>query len=403
MLSGALKKPLVFRNIAAFIVMTSLFGLVLILTEQLRWLPSPWPTAVRRVLFGMLLVLSSVCFVLFALGSAFQIRRLCRSDALREQEDAMRTLRHVIITPMTYLLSAVWAWAWIGGYSPQRYGAALVDFFVTSYIIGFVYHAVRSFRRAQSARAMQTTGGNLSAASATPRIAAPRSRVTLRRLRFNLRRLAWDVLWKWFYRRRLSPLNRSLCQAILSGNANNVEIFLRRGADANLRLYYNSPLLILSAGEGQEEIVRLLLDAGADINAVSSLTEATALAFAAIKGLPSVVRLLLERGAAVDAPSGSGATPLTHAASEGQTECVRLLLTHHADVNAATNRGMTALMFAAHRGNEEAVRLLLDASADTDARSQSGRTALDWAEKSQHQAVVELLRQRQSNTGAAND
>lgn len=215
----------------------------------------------------------------------------------------------------------------------------------------------------------------------------------LRRLRFNLRRLAWDALWKWFYRRRLSPLNRSLCQAILSGNANNVEIFLHRGADADLRLYYNSPLLILSAGEGQEEIVRLLLDAGADINAVSALTEATALAFAAIKGRPSVVRVLLERGAAVDMPSGSGATPLTHAASEGQTECLRLLLAHHADVNAATRRGMTPLMFAAHRGDEEAVRLLLDAGADAGARSQSGRTALVWAEKGQHQAVMDLLRQ----------
>lgn len=394
-LSSALKRPLVFRSLAAFIVLTSLLGLVLILTEQLRWLPSPWPATVRHALFDILLVLSSSCFVLFAFGSAFQIRCLCRRDARLEQKDAMKTVRHVVIVPVTYLLFIFWTWAWLGGHSPHRYGAAVVDFSVAHYIIGFVYYAVRSFRQARAIRTPGATDGSSPTVSDPRRNPMSRSHVALRRLRFDLKRLAWDVSWKWFYRRHLSPLNRSLCQAILSGNANNVEIFLRRGADANLRLYYNSPLLILSAGEGQEEIVRFLLDAGADINAVSSLTEATALAFAAIRGRPSVVRVLLERGATVDMPSGSGATPLTHAASEGQTECLRLLLAHHADVNSATRRGMTALMFAAHRGDEEAVRLLLDAGADTGVRSQSGRTALVWAEKGQHQAVVDLLRQTQ--------
>ena len=389
-LARVLKKPLVFRGIAALIVMTSLLGLVLILTEQLRWLTPPWPMPVRRVLFHVLLALSSAWFLLFASGSVFQIRRLCRGKAFREQEDPMKTLRHIVITPVTYLLSALWAWAWLGGHSPHCYGAALIDFFVATHVVTFVYYTGRSFRRAR-------------AASVTPRTAAPRSSAALRRLRFNLRRLAWDALWKWFYRRRLSLLNRSLCQAILSGSANNAEIFLRRGADANLRLYYNSPLLILCAGEGQEEIVRLLLDAGADINAVSALTEATALAFAAIKGRPSAVRLLLERGADANAPSGSGATPLTHAASEGQTECLRLLISHHADVNAATKRGMTALMFAAHRGDEEAVRLLLEAGANTEARSQSGKTALVWAEKGQHQGVIGLLQQKPSSAGVVND
>jgi len=386
-----------------FIGTPFLLGLFLVLTEQLRWLPSPWPIAVRRVFFGLLFVLSSVCSVVFGLLSAFQVYYLRRNKAALASLNDMTILQRGIFTPATYFLAALWAWAWLGEHSPRRYGAAMVDFFVASYIVGFAYYTVGGFRQARAARAARTGGGNMSTVSTAPPYAVNGRRVTFRRLRFNLWRLAWEIWWKAFRKRRLLPLDRALCQAVLSGNVNNVEVFLRRGANANLRLLYGWPLLVLSAGDGHIEVVGLLLGAGASINAISPLTGTTALAHAAMKGHQAVVRLLLEHGAAVDAPTNSGATPLILAASESQTECVRLLLAFRADVNAATKRGMTALMFASRQGNEEMTQALLDAGADPNARTRSGRTALIWAEKGGHQAVTMVLQQRQSAVPEAKD
>jgi hypothetical protein len=400
-LHRALQKRLVLRSVQAFILTAGLLGIVLILTEQLRWLP--WPMPVRRVLFALLFVLSSVCTVVFGFGSAFQVYYLRRNREAREKMDGMKIVQQIVITPATYFLSALWAWSWLGGNTPRRYGAVLVDFFVASNIVGFAYYMVKAFRQAGAARAARAAGGNESIVATAPRHAANGSRITFRRLQFSLRRVAWEVWWKASRKRRLSPLDRALRQAVLTGNVNNVEVFLHRGANANLRLLYNSPLLVISAGDMPAQIVRLLLDAGADINAASPLTGTTALAHASMKGHQDVVRLLLEQGAVVDAPTNSGATPLIFAASEGHIDCVRLLLAFHANVNAATKRGMTALMYAARQGSVEMAQALLNAGADADARTRSGRTALVWAEKGNHQTVAMLLQQRQSVALEAKD
>ena len=76
---------------------------------------------------------------------------------------------------------------------------------------------------------------------------------------------------------------------------------------------------------------RLLIEKGADLNAK---TDATPLHLACRSGRNEIVALLLESGAEVDARTESGRTPLHVAASKNSLDVARLLIKHgaHTDV-----------------------------------------------------------------------
>ena len=114
----------------------------------------------------------------------------------------------------------------------------------------------------------------------------------------------------------------------------------------------------LAAGRGMAAMVRMLLQARADINKAAEGAEAP-LCKACAGGHADVVRLLLEAGA--DRTVGS---PLCSACDEGHTEIVQLLLTARADKDACNADGRTPLWLASRFDFPDVVRLLLSAQAD---------------------------------------
>lgn len=101
---------------------------------------------------------------------------------------------------------------------------------------------------------------------------------------------------------------------------------------------------------------------------------ATLLHIAALRNRIEVVKLLIERGADVNAKGGWWVvTPLHWAADNGHTEMVWLLLEQGADVNARTEEhGYTPLHWAANNGHRATVELLIAAGADVYAQSDNG-------------------------------
>ena len=164
--------------------------------------------------------------------------------------------------------------------------------------------------------------------------------------------------------RQLRSLQLVICapddaiwQALLSACENNrvVEVasLLQKPLDPNWREAdtYLSPIHH-AAKQGHLEVVRILLEAGADQNAATA-NGITALMFAARQGHLEVVRLLLETGADKNAAMAHGRTALMLAAKEGHLDVVRTLLKAGADMNAATADGRTASMLAAADGHLE--------------------------------------------------
>ena len=120
-----------------------------------------------------------------------------------------------------------------------------------------------------------------------------------------------------------------------------------------------------------------------------------ALYHAALFGYNDIVKLLLAKGADVDgAPGAFVPTPLMGAASQGNAATVTILIEAGADIARRDPvSGTTALAEAAGRGSVEAVRALLQAGADPNVPLSDGRTPVCLARKSEFDAVSELLRQ----------
>jgi cytohesin len=176
-----------------------------------------------------------------------------------------------------------------------------------------------------------------------------------------------------------------------------IRLLIGAGAKLEARSYHvgKTPLMV-AAEHGQEQAVVALLAAGADVHAPGAtpsghLNGSPALVLAAEVGHTAVVRALLAAGADPNARIGrswrdSGKTPLILASRAGHLEAARALLEGGASVHVKDelplwNReggsfGQTALGYVARADRPELVSLLLDAGAYPDARDERGVTPL---------------------------
>src|SRR5438046_2257989 len=87
---------------------------------------------------------------------------------------------------------------------------------------------------------------------------------------------------------------------------------------------------------------------------------------AAASGHEKLVRMLVQAGADLEPKDGSGVTPLLAAAANDHLGVVQALVEAGADVNSACRSG-NALQVAAARGNTELIRMLVSRGASLDA------------------------------------
>ncbi|EXA30996.1 hypothetical protein FOVG_17681 [Fusarium oxysporum f. sp. pisi HDV247] len=179
-----------------------------------------------------------------------------------------------------------------------------------------------------------------------------------------------------------------------------MRLLLDQGADTEAADKDGRTPLLTAAAWGHEATVRLLLDRVAYTEAADK-DGRTPLWWAALKGHEAVVQLLLNWHASIRAADKNGRTPLSTAALKGHKAIVQLLLNQGASSEAADKNGRTPLRLAAERGHEAIMRLLLDQGADTEAADKDGRTPLLTAAAWGHEATVRLLLTRDASIEAA--
>jgi ankyrin repeat protein len=190
-------------------------------------------------------------------------------------------------------------------------------------------------------------------------------------------------------------------EAAWNGHQAVVDYFLREipeKADGTNKL---GVAINLAARKGWADIVRRHIAADPLSVHQRGWIGDTPLHWPAHNGNVEIVELLLDAGAAIEADETNcyGGKPL-HWASEHSPTTVELLLNRGADVHARNVKpdsdfsGMTPLIMNATQKDDcaEVAELLIDAGADVHATDAKGKTALDYAAERKHARVEAVLR-----------
>jgi ankyrin repeat protein len=143
-----------------------------------------------------------------------------------------------------------------------------------------------------------------------------------------------------------------------------IPLLLEKRANVNTENKDGTVLQMAINVRDHETISALLKDPKIDINARGGEGGLTALYCAVSQGNYEVVKLLLNRGADINEPCDNGRYCLPEAVLHKDSKMVELLLQQGAHVNASQSGHQTALMVACDGGNEALVRLLLRKGAD---------------------------------------
>ncbi|MBR4682018.1 MAG: ankyrin repeat domain-containing protein [Elusimicrobiaceae bacterium] len=234
----------------------------------------------------------------------------------------------------------------------------------------------------------------------------------------------------------LERLNKAFSFAIVTGDEEKAAELLKQGANPNQEVEGSAyrPALCRAVNEHSENIVKLLLQAGANVNENCSCGT-TPLILASLSGSPlAIVNGLIEAGADVNKTDDKGDTALYYSA--GSPEITKALLSAGADVkqggreafleashlgigenvqqllNAGINVSQEdkdeALRLACPEANIEVVEVLLAAGANVNAKDKNGKTALMYTtpygyyEENLSKKVMEKLIAARADVNAAN-
>jgi ankyrin repeat protein len=152
--------------------------------------------------------------------------------------------------------------------------------------------------------------------------------------------------------------------------------------------------------DGREEIVRYLLEKGADPNGLSGSDKSTPLLEAVKRDRASIVALLIEKGAKVSTKDTREMTPINSAAAAGNIEIVEILVKAKANLESETY-GLTPLAFAIAAKKPELVKRLVELGANVNhASKMNGQTALMGAILQGDAEMVRLLLSLKANPNA---
>lgn len=164
------------------------------------------------------------------------------------------------------------------------------------------------------------------------------------------------------------------------GDVDNVAHYINRHEDVNAFDEYGYTPLMYAADEGRNEIIKLLMDNGAEPNHQPLYdAEPPALHAAVLANRPETVDLMLQyERTKVGLLDSAGHTPLYLAVVNGYLECADVLIFHGADVNDKVRGRYTALQLAASRNDTAMLNLLIRNGADVNMETR-GRTAFSVA------------------------
>ncbi|XP_065584178.1 ankyrin repeat, PH and SEC7 domain containing protein secG-like [Artemia franciscana] len=179
--------------------------------------------------------------------------------------------------------------------------------------------------------------------------------------------------------------------AVISGDLEVIKMILDKGADVNARdIYGESPLHLAASSRCSQTVIECLLKFGADVH-IRNSEQLSPLHLAAHCGHTLTVECLLRSSADINARGKYDGSPLHLAAVRGHTQTAECLLRSGADVNARCIYDQSPLHLAAFHGHTQTAKCLSRCGAEVNARDIYGKSPLHLAAFHGHTQTVECL------------
>ena len=179
--------------------------------------------------------------------------------------------------------------------------------------------------------------------------------------------------------------------AVSSGDINRVYALINPELAINEKDIGGMTAIQLAVRDDNLEIIKLLIDSGADVNIGSTRLKFAPLHIAARRGDAEMVDLLIANGAEVNLPDHEGGSALHFAVRAGENEIAELLIAHGAEVNVKDSEDYTPLHNAAWNGHLDTVELLVSNGADINLTTYDGHTAYSCAIDGKNPEVADFL------------
>jgi uncharacterized protein len=194
---------------------------------------------------------------------------------------------------------------------------------------------------------------------------------------------------------RLRSPGRSLLRAAAAGEADEVAVALRAGADLETRDARGRTPLLLAAANNRQSVARLLVALGSDPDALDDRHD-TPWLVTGVTGSVAMANLLLTAHPDLTIRNRFGGTSLIPASERGHVAYVRRVVQTDIDVNHVNDLGWTALLEAVILGDgsvryQQIVRILLGVGADPSIGDRNGVTALEHARSRGFGEIARIL------------
>lgn len=201
-----------------------------------------------------------------------------------------------------------------------------------------------------------------------------------------------------------SGQNEKLWNAVHNEYIPAIHKAIQKGASVNIVSddKHKFPLIIKAVNTGNDSIVKMLLDKGANINSVSS-SGYTALTVSVINNDIKMFNFLLSNNADYHIKDKEGKTILHWASIFADSEIIKLIIKNKVNVDCTDKYGITPLMISALNGRNDIIEYLISHGANIFHKNAKGENALLFAVYSNNLKSIQLLDKKDSINNSFND
>lgn len=200
---------------------------------------------------------------------------------------------------------------------------------------------------------------------------------------------------------RNSRENTPLFYAIDRGSPDIVQVLLDKGADINASNVNGETPLHQAITTDNIVISNMLISRGSNIEAKDK-QDNTPLHHCVFWNASETARLLVDNGALIDSKNRSGRTPLHEAVLSEDRGIVTFFIRKGSNLNSRDNNGQTPLYYAVKNNQFDILSTLIDAGADVSLRDRQGNTILHAAALGEHKEAAQILISKNSDIFAEN-